>query len=131
MQIKNYIVENYQLLMDCLEKELCQNGISYVRIDNEIHFLDKIIRFYDIDLDYQTICAWFFAKRQQEYEDRVSPYKLNYNHFKKHELVISSFSSTKSKKHPYDFNCAYQARDKYIQKQESNSVNQKLKRYSR
>lgn len=45
MVMKNYIVKNYKDIMDELERELCQNNISYVRIDNEIHFLDNIIRF--------------------------------------------------------------------------------------
>lgn len=40
MKVKNYIVENCYEFIDKLERELCKKGISYVRIDREIHFLD-------------------------------------------------------------------------------------------
>ena len=122
MKIRNYIVENYQLLMDCLEKELCKNGISYVRIDNEIHFQNQIIRFYDIELDIKEIISWLFTKI--EIEDPIERFVLNPMVFNNIELLPEEKRFTNLEKN-------YQSRNKFIQKQESNMVNQKLKRYKR
>ena len=122
MKIRNYIVENYELLMDYLEKELCQNGISYVRIDNEIHFQDQIIRFYDIELDIEEIITWSFTKI--EIEDPIERFVLNPMVFNNIELLPEEKRFTNLEKN-------YQSRNKFIQKQESNMVNQKLKRYKR
>ena len=55
MKVKNYIVENCYIFIDELERELCKRGISYVRIDREIHFLDQIIRLYGFELDRDII----------------------------------------------------------------------------
>lgn len=125
MKIKNYIVENYQLFMSYLEKELCKNSISYVKIDNEIHFLDQIIRFYDFNLDRKEIIIWaifnsieetnkisdnIFCLQEQQYIQNI---KLD----KENRFV----NQTKN----------YNTRNKYIQKQESITVKQKLKRFSR
>ena len=66
MQVKNYIVDNYQVLINCLEEELCKNGIFYVRIDNEIHFQDKIIRFYDIEVDKKETLYYHMNKSKQK-----------------------------------------------------------------
>jgi len=47
---------NYDLVSDLdtfkefLIKSLIRNGIEYVNIDNEFHFMDKIYRFYDVKL---------------------------------------------------------------------------------
>ena len=55
MKVKNYIIENCYVFIDELERELCKRGISYVRIDREIHFLNQIIRLYDFELDRDII----------------------------------------------------------------------------
>ncbi len=47
MIIKNILINNKEIFLDCLIKELILNNISYVLIDNyEIHFNNYIIRLY-------------------------------------------------------------------------------------
>ena len=147
MKIKNYIVDNYQLLMSCLEEELCKKGISYVRIDNEIHFQDQIVRFYDIDIDFKILTNWFFTKMIND-EKKESPNRgitieksreeIILSLDKLHEKLIPPLEHFK----PNDFVLAdnimdikkensYQLMNKTTRKQESHMVKQKLKRYSR
>ncbi len=129
MIVKNYIVENYREFMDELEKELCQKGISYVRIDNEIHFLDTIIRFIDFDIDRKLIYAWCSII---EYEKR----KNNLPHLAEmlSDDVINEKSCTfythdsHNESSYYGFK-QYQTRNKKMQKYESQTVKQKLKKY--
>lgn len=45
MNVKKYLVENSEYFMNELERQLCIQGISYVRIENEFHFNNQIIRF--------------------------------------------------------------------------------------
>lgn len=121
MKVKNYIVENYQLLMDSIEEELCKKGISYVRIDNEIHFLDQIIRFLDFEVDKREIIAWGFSKIAVEVEDRLAFPNLSFDDticFVPERIV-------------FDDDKCYQLRNKNNFKRESNLVKQKLKKYSR
>ena len=47
MNIKNIYSNAKEKVIDYLLRYLCQHNISYVRVDDEIHFLDKICRFYD------------------------------------------------------------------------------------
>ena len=49
MKIIYYITNDVKLIIELLERELCIRQISYVRVDNEIHFLDKIVRIIDIN----------------------------------------------------------------------------------
>ena len=49
MKIKNFLVEQINSVMDEIEKILCLEGISYIRVDNEIHCPNVILRFYDIE----------------------------------------------------------------------------------
>lgn len=53
MKVKNILVTNKEVFIELLIKELINNSISYVQIDNEFHFEDKIYRFYDAN-DYQN-----------------------------------------------------------------------------
>ena len=53
MIVRNILVNNSEKLIDLLVRYLIKYGISYVLIDNEIHFDNYIIRFYDIE-DYAT-----------------------------------------------------------------------------
>ncbi len=122
MKIENYIVENYQLLMDLLEKDLCKMGISYVRIDNEIHFLDKIIRFFDFEIDKREIISWGFSKIEVlNIVDRFSLVNFSFNDIDNYVPEKISFNDNK----------CYQRRNKSSYKNESNKVKQKLKRYLR
>lgn len=56
MQVKNILVTNKDIFIEFLIKELINNRISYVQIDNEFHFEDKIYRFFD-KKDYQREVA--------------------------------------------------------------------------
>lgn len=122
MKIKNYIVENYQLFMGYLEEDLCKKGISYVRIDNEIHFLDQIIRFYDFELDKKVIIESEIFKPNIKKEE-LMVYVPERNYIP--EIKLERVSRFKD-----DIKC-YQPRTKFVQKQESNLTKQKIKRYSR
>ena len=55
MKIIYYITNDVKLVLDLLERELCMREISYVRVDNEIHFLNKIVRIFDIESDKEQI----------------------------------------------------------------------------
>lgn len=133
MKIKNYLVENYQLLMGCLEEELCKNSISYVRIDNEIHFLDYIIRFYDLELDKSAIINWIFYNQLRFEKIEIiesSPFNENQGPiFTRLNQDYIKLLDKKNEINPDLFPKNYQSRNKYIQKQESHKVKQKLKSY--
>lgn len=45
MNVKKYLVENSEYFMNELERQLCIQGISYVRIENEFHFIIKLFVF--------------------------------------------------------------------------------------
>ena len=47
MDIRNIYSNAKEKVIDYLLRYLCQHNISYVRVENEVHFLDKIYRFYD------------------------------------------------------------------------------------
>ena len=47
MRVKNIFVNDIELFIDKLIRELIKNEISYVQIDNEIHFGGYIYRFYE------------------------------------------------------------------------------------
>lgn len=46
-RVRNLFVNNLEEFKEQLIKDLIKLGISYVQIDNEFHFSDKIYRFYD------------------------------------------------------------------------------------
>ena len=46
MIIKNIMTNNVDFIIDLFEKELCSNNVQYVKVDNEIHFNNFIIRVY-------------------------------------------------------------------------------------
>lgn len=54
MNIKDIYTNSKEEVIDFLLRYFCSNDISYVRVDDEVHFLDNIYRFYedkDISLD--------------------------------------------------------------------------------
>lgn len=127
MKVRNFIIENRALFMDTLEQELCINGISYVRIDNEIHFFNQIVRFYDIEIDKQYIIANFFAKEMKECEIRMPTLS---------EIDVDSLFKAKQLDyvpiHTYhNIEKDYPIRNYKLQKQESHQVKQLLKKYSK
>ena len=48
MNIKNIYTNAKEEVIDFLLRYLSQHNISYVRVEDEVHFLDKIYRFYEI-----------------------------------------------------------------------------------
>ncbi len=54
-RVRNFIVQDLDLFLDVFERVLCREQISYVHVDNEIHCMDKILRFYDLK-QYQELC---------------------------------------------------------------------------
>lgn len=44
--VRNYVVTDREKFCDAMARTLCKMQISYVQIDNEFHFNDKIYRFY-------------------------------------------------------------------------------------
>lgn len=47
MNIKDIYTNSKEEVIDFLLRYFCLNDISYVRVDDEVHFLDNIYRFYD------------------------------------------------------------------------------------
>lgn len=45
--VRNYVVTDKSKFCDVLASSLCKMGISYVQIENEFHFNDKIYRFFN------------------------------------------------------------------------------------
>lgn len=158
MRIRNYIVENKDLFFDCLEKELCQNGISYVRISNEIHFQDQIIRLYDIELDKRAIINFMFSNISADERRILNSLKelqcakklsfedieiiINMQQSYENRPLIESLDTNHIKNNFYKSEELsidnkyvreknYQSMNKTIQKQQANRVNQKLKMYKK
>lgn len=117
MKVKNYIIENCYVFIDELERELCKRGISYVRIDREIHFLNQIIRLYDFELDRDII-----------YSRLINGISLKNQNILCHELSeCIDFMPEKNniKK------LSYQRQNKKSLKYESRMVSQKIKKYTK
>lgn len=114
MKVKNYIVENCYEFIDELERELCIRGISYVKIDREIHFLNQIIRFYDFELDKDIIYSMMINS-------------ININNGNVVCLDLSKYIDYSSNKDNVN-KVFYQKQNKKTLKYESNTVNQKIKK---
>ena len=129
MKVKNYIIENRDLFFECLERELCQNGISYVRIKNEIHFQDQIIRLYDFELDKDSIIVCAFNKMKEQLNinnmliriTEINPFENNLNYYRNFKNNNNDYINEKN----------YQKINKRVQKRQSNQVKQKLKMYKK
>ena len=117
MKVKNYIIENCYVFIDELERELCKRGISYVRIDREIHFLNQIIRLYDFELDRDII-----------YSRLINGISLKNQNILCHELSeCIDFMPEKNNINKL----SYQRQNKKSLKYESKMVSQKIKKYSK
>jgi len=93
-------------------------------MDNEIHFLDQIIRFFDFDIDRNLIINWLFSKIEfLEVGGRFTFPNLQ---------IIDKNSFIPEIDRDSNFNDkSYQPRNRFSHKRESNLVKQMLKRYSR
>ncbi len=139
MKVRYYIVENCYEFIDTLERELCQKGISYVRIDTEIHFLDQIIRFLDFDLDMDLIVKLYYSKLEPRLTNDITLFTdLNQNDYldfipQNNYLDFIPQNNTYQQYHTKftHNNHTYQQLNKRMLKNQSNNVNQKLKRYKK
>lgn len=106
MNVKKYLVENSWYFMNELERELCIQGISYVRIENEFHFNNQIIRFFDFD-DLKILLP--VLMKEELKEESLEFYQIVGK--QEYKRVM-----------PY-----YESRNKKMNGQESHLVKQKLK----
>lgn len=120
MKIKNFIVENKELILEYLERTLCQKGISYARIDNEIHFQNQIIRLYDIENDLEEIIRFVIGKMDMEKREMIRLINVLKN---RRNILLENPETY------YENERKYQRMNKNIQKQQSHQVNQKIKAY--
>lgn len=116
MKVRCYIVENCYEFIDTLERELCREGISYVRIDKELHFLDQIIKFLDFDLDKDLIVQMGLSQMQLELTEEIN--------------IVASKDFDELKGFKLE-SITYQQQNKKSLKNQSNIVNQKLKKYKK
>ena len=132
MRIKRYIVSNRKVFMDSLEEELCKKNISYVTIENEIHFLDQIIFFYDMELDLNLIISLIFNNlfpHEQIVFDTQEIFDFESKRYKEtHFIDVENIENLKNEK-ILTTNSTYQKRNKRTNKNESNFANQKIKKY--
>ena len=125
MKIKNYIVDNIDVIIESIERELCIKGISYVRIENEFHFNDQIIRLYDLELHKKIIFAWLLSKEFEELDNNLEEtINLSMNFSQAYVPPLCEFDYLREEK-------TYQPRRKNNYKQESKRVNQLIKNYKR
>lgn len=127
MKVKSYIIENREEFVNQLEEELCKNGISYVKIDYEFHFLDQIIRFYDFEIDKRMIINSFLIRESQKQKKKLE--EINLEDMISRKSNPADFIVELNYRNINDYSKNYQKRTKFNQKQESIKVNQKLKRY--
>ena len=80
MNIKNIYTNAKEMVIDFLLRYLSQHNISYVRVEDEVHFLDKIYRFYNskdnsledtLEKIYKTLNELEVSKRIRIDEDLV------------------------------------------------------------
>ena len=80
MNIKNIYTNAKEKVIDFLLRYLSQHNISYVRVEDEVHFLDKIYRFYNskdnsledaLEKIYKTLNDLEVSKRLSNIDDEL------------------------------------------------------------
>ncbi len=80
MNIKNIYTNAKEKVIDFLLRYLSQHNISYVRVEDEVHFLDKIYRFYNskdnsledtLEKIYKTLNELEVSKRLSNIDDEL------------------------------------------------------------
>ena len=80
MDIKNIYTSSKEEVIDFLLRYLSQHNISYVRVEDEVHFLDKIYRFYNskdnsledtLEKIYKTLNELEVSKRLSNIDDEL------------------------------------------------------------
>ena len=54
-RVRNVLVSDLGLFKELLIRNLIRNNISYLQIENEFHFFDRIFRFYDFKMAEKLI----------------------------------------------------------------------------
>lgn len=54
-RVRKVLVSDWERFKELLIRSLIKYNISYLQIDNEFHFFDKIFRFYDFDMANKLI----------------------------------------------------------------------------
>ena len=102
MQVKNIVINNIEIFMDELIRTLIKHEISYVRIDNEIHFDNYIYRFYELEnsvesiplIDLSFLCA---VPKEIKFIDRSSEEDIINRSFISHDRSFTSLNKKKIK----------------------------------
>lgn len=103
MKVKNILVYEKEKYIDLVIKELIKDGISYVQIDNELHFDDYIFKFYDINdkildsmMKSENILSIYEENKNIEYiphestiYEKVNHPRINKKKIKKQNKIIN------------------------------------------
>lgn len=78
MRVRNIVISNKDMFEEALIRDLIKNDISYVQIEDEFHFNDKIYRFFDTTLDKDLIEELLKSPVPiaREIDEAVNLYKL-------------------------------------------------------
>ena len=71
MQIKRLLVEEKEYVMGEIESFLCRMGISYVKVENEIHCPNLILRFYEFNEIRPVIWNLLMDMSREEISDNI------------------------------------------------------------
>lgn len=110
MKVKNILVNEKDKYIDLVIKELIKYGISYLQIDNEIHFDDYIFRFYDINdrildnvMESEKISIYELNKnieyipRESTIYEKVNHPRINKKEIKKQNKIINKKINSKKR----------------------------------
>lgn len=123
MRVKNILVTNKSLFIELLIKELINSQVSYVQIENEFHFEDKIFRFFD-KKEYQEAIAKNLAA---EITDMI-----NIEDYQANDSATLGITNVEDYKNPEDFEIPqHPQQNKKIIKKDNKYYNQQIKRNSR
>lgn len=123
MRVKNILVTNKSLFIELLIKELINSQVSYVQIENEFHFEDKIFRFFD-KKEYQEAIAKNLAA---EITDMI-----NIEDYQANDSDNLGITNVEDYKNPKDFEIPqHPQQNKKIIKKDNKYYNQQIKRNSR
>lgn len=95
-RVKNIIVSQIDEFKEVLATNLTKNNIQYLQIDNEFHYLNKIFRFYDIDIkediDFITM-ELLDDKTDNDIINILTPYHLYFAPHDKKTGFINLFNN--------------------------------------
>ena len=76
-RVRNFVVKDVDLFIDVFERVLCREQISYVHVDNEIHCMDKIFRFYDLKQYQELYDLVHFTGVEESLIKLVDPFTMS------------------------------------------------------